>query len=134
MAYPANCLRGLRSSKCREGELILSPAFTPIWNEHKQRDEASINWEDDEGSMVLLKKDTVATRWGVARLPREKIDLAKAILDGEDLLRYERDPIQNDPQYDDNPYHGNIVFGEMEKKAIKLVAGTLAMGAKLVKE
>lgn len=133
MSYPETCLRGLRSRECvtREGR-VHGTSFLPVLTTAQQRQdgrsEASINFEDDEGALPLLRRDKANAGHGVARLPLSVVDSFRGTFKGGVVtVEYERKRKKG------NDYHGNLLFpAGIDKVDALAIAAYLACSAELV--
>lgn len=135
MAFPDNCIRGIKSTTYLDSDGTLAANAFYFQSETERTDEwreESINWEDDdraiEFTMNQQKLDgELRFKAGIAILPRVEIDRinTRSILRG--FLSYERRSLV------DNPYHGNILLRkDVTKNAMKKIASALALYARVV--
>lgn len=132
MTFPRTCLRGLRKSDWSKDGRILGVAFAPDHSTSNGREdrcsETSVNFEDDDGAVTLIKRDTVMAAHGVARLPLVAVDEFRARVQSKiQSLRYERARVHG------NDYHGNILFpAGIAKFEAAALASVLAISAEIV--
>ena len=92
--------------------------------------ETSINWEDDSTVLFFTLNNEQLATFGAARLSREHLD---SIINESEFLRksdikrltYERAPLP------DNRFHGNLVYIELSKPIVRMIASAMAMYAEL---
>ena len=118
MDYPDNFLRGVSNSDLVSSDGISAAAFQFDDKGNQEWLEQSINWEDDDGSIVKLfkqKKDDVSIKFkvGALRVPRECMNYINRLPNTKDVLLCERIIL------DDNPYHGNLLLKRTTQKRIK---------------
>ena len=132
MNYPKNSLKGIpNDSYLSEDGSPGSHLF--YFKENHLRDdgwiEQSINWQDDENAIHFTlgqrKEDgNYQFKSGVVVIPREEIDRLNRRPTVNELLSYERQPLEN------NSYHGNILLmSGVPKPTMKKLAAGLALAA-----
>lgn len=129
--FPECFLRGFNTPDCFTKEQNIAIGAFQFGNHTDERNdnyhEASINWEDDEGSVKTLleqKKDNtneLMFKYGYARLPLNLVKMTLKSLMSKDYLNFERKPLEN------NPYHGNILIpGDINKQEKSMIQNNLA--------
>lgn len=138
MDFPLNCIKGVKHSSlfCPDGSPSADLFFVDL---RYPRDdgwiEQSINWEDDNSVIDFTlnqKKEDGEIRFkaGVVIIPRNEIDLLSRQPTIIDTLSYER---KKDPDYAENPYHGNILLkSSVNKQTMKKIAAGLALAVSKV--
>lgn len=127
--YPKEFLRGISNKDFVQDGWVLATAFQ--FDNQGRKDnmsEASINWLDDDGAIVVAfnqTKDNGKPQFpgGLARLDLEKVKLILGNFTAKDFS-YERAPI------DGNLYHGNLLMSSTINKPVKqLIMNGLALAA-----
>jgi hypothetical protein len=119
--FPNECIKGIPNQNFwdREG-VVYSSLFefkeNPIRSD--SRLENSVNWIDCEdciGFTMSQKKEdgAIQFREGLAVLSRDRIDSICTMPAVNNLLSYERAPLNG------NPYHGNLLLDTNAKKHIR---------------
>lgn len=132
-SLPGTFLRGIRKRDfINDDGSAHYTAFEPPKANPRRNDggaELSVNWEDDSGALELLFRDRSNSEGGVARVSLKVLGVVNAAPAAKpDALRPERAPTKG------NSYHGNIVFrGDLGKPLVRLIAGTLALYAEVVR-
>lgn len=135
--FPATCLRGLVSSRCRDGNQVRPEAFEENKKTAEKRredgrkpdgTEASINWEEKPEALALLRQSD-QSKHGIARLSLDALEKVGHYPGLENCLHWEYHRLKR------NPYHGNIVYLEGVMKPRKLaIQHMLAQAAKIVED
>jgi hypothetical protein len=135
LLYPDNCIKGIPNENFITNDgFVGSDLFYPPSDSQPNEEgwlESSINWEDEPSVVDFTldaRKEDNSRRYksGAIRLARYEIDRIILALPSSDLLDYERNPIP------DNPHHGNILFGEMENRTRRMIAGGLALHSSII--
>ena len=127
MDYPDNFLRGVSDNNLVSSDGISAAAFQFDDKGNQEWLEQSINWEDDDGSIVNLfkqKKDdgSIQFKVGALRVPRQCMNYINMLPNTKDVLSCERKIL------DDNQYHGNLLLKRTTQKRIKRnVEATIAL-------
>lgn len=131
---PEGAYRGITSSGCftDEEQTIVSIDAFLFSDEHRDdgAEECSINWIDDDGSLVRLARQTKPDpddptrriphfQGGACSLPLSELDFIKRSCAG--YFSYERRPVQAEDSDDglENPYHGNLLLTTTGSKQAK---------------
>lgn len=128
MNFPDNFLKGIPN---KDFIINNSSVSTHLFYFSQERVdgsyEQSINWEDDDLALQFTLKQKKADnslqfKYGVAKVPRTKLDelITRPAICGK--LSYERDKLP------ENPYHGNILLGkDVSKPQMKQIAAGIAL-------
>lgn len=138
--FPATLLRGIRSSDwVKHAPLVAREAFMPSKKASEARAAAgyeppgsdiSINWEDDERALALLREDKANAKFGVARVQQLHLQHTQKVYRDLGVLRWERREIRGERP---NPYHGNFVFPDGVPKHVHIaMVGLIAHHARVV--
>jgi hypothetical protein len=129
MCYPNELIRGIPNTSYLENDYPNARLFNEF-GENPDRDddndEASINWQDDQGALDLIfdqKKDNGEFQFkiGGAILSRSELDRLCKKPQTKGLLSYERRDIPG------NKYHGNILLKKGTSKSMKnMIASAIA--------
>lgn len=123
--YADNCLKGLPNSSLIYGRSVSYMAFPPSGAARNGWRESSINWEDDNGAVVQLFKQSKDGekhfKGGIIRIPRVGLDFVIEHFNAHDEFKYER------KVEDYNQYHGNLLFiDSMPKDKMRTICGALS--------
>ena len=127
MGFPDSLYRGFTQDVIQSDGTLGANAFDFREFDNRGVEECSINWADDERSLLLIalqeKDGRKQFKFGACRIQRDEIDhmrgLAAAMASGFD---FERRPVEG------NPYHGNLLCKTGLSNASKRrLCGMLAM-------
>ena len=129
--FPAACLRGLRKKDHLTDGVVNTAAYIPDPRTAEGRAdngaEVSVNWEDDDTVLAFTLSKREATGFGVARLPRARIDDIASQPGSVGALWYERASL------DDNTFHGNLLFlATLKGPRQKMIAAALALASEAI--
>lgn len=122
--YPDQLLRGISTDQALDEYGFTYELFQFGCGDHKDWEEASINWRDNEeavGVLLNMRKENGGPKYknGIAVLDRSYLDSAPS--KWKPLLSYERKALP------DNPYHGNVLLKKgLRKLRRRMITAYLA--------
>ncbi len=126
--FPDSLYRGFTQPTIQSDGSLGGNAFEFKEFDNRGIEECSINWDDDEGSLLLIASQAKDDgrrqfRFGACRIPRSEIDHMRGLTTAMAFdFSYERRPVEG------NHYHGNLLCKTgLSTASKKALCGMLAM-------